>query len=289
MTTQSSRAPSRVVAVDLLRGLVMMLMVVDHLREFFFLHAQVTDPVDLAVTSPALALTRFASHPCAPVFVFLAGVSAWLSGQKQGGDRRAIATHLLKRGLFLVALEVTVVNFAWTFTFPPTTLYLQVIWAIGLAMIALAGLIWLPPGGLLAVSLAAGLWVSDTASADSAKIEGRGTLYARGAGLAYVAGSGEVEIQGHGVGLVVARGAEAVRAEGHGRRYELPDGSTVLVGWEGKIFVAGRDMKVLMVGGKIEFTAHGEGLAYLRGRGTYRVGHHSGAWTSEGVTVQYSP
>ena len=104
MTTQSSRAPSRVVAVDLLRGLVMMLMVVDHLREFFFLHAQVTDPVDLAVTSPALALTRFASHPCAPVFVFLAGVSAWLSGQKQGGDRRAIATHLLKRGLFLVAL-----------------------------------------------------------------------------------------------------------------------------------------------------------------------------------------
>jgi uncharacterized membrane protein len=81
-------------------------------------------------------------------------VSAWLSGQKQGGDRRAIATHLLKRGLFLVALEVTVVNFAWTFTFPPTTLYLQVIWAIGLAMIALAGLIWLPPGGLLAVSLA---------------------------------------------------------------------------------------------------------------------------------------
>jgi len=145
---------SRLAAVDVLRGLVMTLMVVDHLREFFFLHAQVADPVDLAVTGPALALTRFASHLCAPVFVFLAGMSAWLSGQKQGGDRRTIAAHLLKRGLFLVVLEVTVVNFAWTFTFPPTTVYLQVIWAIGLSMIALAGLIWLPRGMLLAVSLA---------------------------------------------------------------------------------------------------------------------------------------
>ncbi|AKZ25616.1 DUF1624 domain-containing protein [Ralstonia nicotianae] len=149
-----TQSGSRVVAVDLLRGLVMVLMVIDHLREFFFLHAQVTDPVDLAVTSPALALTRFASHPCAPVFVFLAGMSAWLSGQKQGGDRRSIAAHLVKRGLLLVILEVTVVNFAWTFAFPPTTLYLQVIWAIGLSMLALAGLVWLPGGALLAVSLA---------------------------------------------------------------------------------------------------------------------------------------
>lgn len=141
-----TQSTSRVVAVDLLRGLVMVLMVIDHLREFFFLHAQVTDPVDLAVTSAALALTRFASHPCAPVFVFLAGMSAWLSGQKQGGDRRSIAAHLVKRGLLLVILEVTVVNFAWTFAFPPTTLYLQVIWAIGLSMLALAGLVWLPRG-----------------------------------------------------------------------------------------------------------------------------------------------
>lgn len=145
---------SRLAAVDVLRGLVMTLMVVDHLREFFFLHAQVTDPVDLAVTGPVLALTRFASHLCAPVFVFLAGMSAWLSGQKQGGDRRGMSVHLVKRGLFLVVLELTVVNFAWTFTFPPTTVYLQIIWAIGLSMIALAGLIWLPRGMLLAVSLA---------------------------------------------------------------------------------------------------------------------------------------
>lgn len=120
---------SRLAAVDALRGLVMTLMVVDHLREFFFLHAQVADPVDLAVTSPALALTRFASHPCAPVFVFLAGMSAWLSGQKHGADRLGVSAHLVQRGLFLVVLELTVVNFAWTFTFPPSTVYLQVIWA----------------------------------------------------------------------------------------------------------------------------------------------------------------
>lgn len=144
---------SRLAAVDALRGLVMTLMVVDHLREFFFLHAQVADPVDLAVTSPALALTRFASHPCAPVFVFLAGMSAWLSGQKHGADRLGVSAHLVQRGLFLVVLELTVVNFAWTFTFPPSTVYLQVIWAIGVSMIALAGLVWLPRGGLLAVSL----------------------------------------------------------------------------------------------------------------------------------------
>ena len=142
---------------------------------------------------------------------------------------------------------------------------------------------------LLAVSLAAGLWVADTTSAEGKVIEGKGTLYAKGAGLAYVAGSGEVEIRGHGVGLVAVTGAEVVRAEGHGRRYELPGGGTVFVGWEGKVFVAGRDMKVLMVGGKIEFTAQGQGMAYLRGRGIYRVGHHSGVWTPEGVTVRYAP
>jgi len=149
-----AQASTRLAPIDSLRGLVMMLMVVDHLREFFFLHAQVVDPVDLTVTPAALALTRFASHPCAPVFVFLAGMSAWLSGQKAGGDRRTISTYLFKRGVFLVVLELTVVNFAWTFAFPSATLYLQVIWAIGLSMVVLAGLVWLPPGGLLATSLA---------------------------------------------------------------------------------------------------------------------------------------
>jgi uncharacterized membrane protein len=78
------------------------------------------------------------------VFVLLTGLSAWLYGQRQADPRGATAAFLLKRGLFLVVLELTLVNFAWTFQLPPDTLYLQVIWAIGLSMIALAGLLWLP-------------------------------------------------------------------------------------------------------------------------------------------------
>ncbi len=142
---------------------------------------------------------------------------------------------------------------------------------------------------LLALSMATGMWMASTADASSKVIEGQGTLYARGAGLAYLNGSGNVEIQGHGVGLVAVTDAEVVRAEGHGRRIELPGGSTVFIGWSGEISVAGRDMKVLMMGGKIQFTAHGEGTAYLRGQGTYRIGHHSGRWTSDGIAIRYSP
>lgn len=135
-------APRRLESIDRLRGLVMLLMLVDHTREFFYLGHQVIDPVDLAVTSPALAMTRFAAHPCAPVFVALAGIAAWLYGQ--GKPIGTTSVFLLKRGSFLVVLELGVVNFAWTFVFPPATIFLQVIWAIGLSMIALAGLVLLP-------------------------------------------------------------------------------------------------------------------------------------------------
>lgn len=88
------------------------------------------------------------------MFVLLTGLSAWLYGQRQADPRRATAAFLLKRGLFLVMLELTLVNFAWTFQLPPETLYLQVIWAIGLSMIALAGLLWLPRPALLVLAIA---------------------------------------------------------------------------------------------------------------------------------------
>jgi uncharacterized membrane protein len=143
----------RITSIDALRGLVMLLMLVDHAREFFYLHAQVTDPMDLSITPPALAFTRLTAHLCAPVFVLLTGLATSLYAVKHGGPGAASA-FLLKRGLFLVLLEVTLVNFAWTFALPPRILYLQVIWAIGLSMIALAGLLWLPRPVLLAVALA---------------------------------------------------------------------------------------------------------------------------------------
>lgn len=127
-------------------------MLVDHTREFFFLHAQVGDPMDLATTGPALFFTRLAAHLCAPVFVALTGLAAWLYASARGGAGAASA-FLVKRGLFLVVLEWTVVNFAWTFDPTPATVFLQVIWAIGLSMIALAALVHLPRSVLAAVGL----------------------------------------------------------------------------------------------------------------------------------------
>ncbi len=140
---------TRLASIDQLRGTVMLLMLLDHVRETFFMQYQVSDPMDVGTVSPALFACRLLAHLCAPVFVLLTGLSAWLYGQRQADPRRAIAGFLFKRGLFLVVLELTLVNFAWTFQFPPDTIYLQVIWVIGLSMIALAGLVWLPRAVLL--------------------------------------------------------------------------------------------------------------------------------------------
>ncbi|KMO30212.1 DUF1624 domain-containing protein [Methylobacterium aquaticum] len=151
MTATGAPAPdARIGAIDALRGVVMLLMLVDHVRDIFYVHAQLRDPMDLGVTAPALALTRLTSHLCAPVFLLLAGLSACLYAGRNG--TRAASRFLLTRGLFLVLLELTLVNLAWTGRILPPVLYLQVIWAIGLAMIALAGLVWLPRPALAAVA-----------------------------------------------------------------------------------------------------------------------------------------
>lgn len=139
-TTPSAR---RLQSIDALRGLVILFMLLDHVRETFLLHMQVPDPMDVSVTEPALFFSRTLAHLCAPVFIFLTGLSAFLYGEKHTG-RAAVSSFLLKRGLFLMVLEFTLVNFAWTFQFPPGVIYLQVIWAIGLSMLALAALLWLP-------------------------------------------------------------------------------------------------------------------------------------------------
>ncbi|KVK88955.1 hypothetical protein WS90_37225 [Burkholderia cepacia] len=133
---------SRLIAIDALRGLVMLLMLVDHVRESFFLHRQVTDPMDALTVEPALFFTRLTSQLCAPAFVFLTGLSAWLYGRDR--SPAATAAFLVKRGAFLIVLELTFVSFAWTAEFPPSMLWLQVIWAIGLSMLALAALLRLP-------------------------------------------------------------------------------------------------------------------------------------------------
>ncbi len=145
---------SRLTSIDQLRGTVIVLMLLDHVRETFYLHAQVADPMVVDQVEPALFVSRLLAHLCAPVFVLLTGLSAWLYASGKPDGRRAASAFLLKRGLFLVVLELLVVNFAWTLQFPPSVVYLQVIWAIGISMIALAGLLWLPRGALAVLALA---------------------------------------------------------------------------------------------------------------------------------------
>ena len=135
-------AKHRIASIDIMRGLVIVLMLIDHVRERFYLHMQVSDPMDVETTSPALFFTRLSAHICAPTFVFLTGLSAWLYAHPSSGKVRSASGFLFKRGLFLVLLEITLVNFSWAGSFG--TFWLQVIWVIGLSMIALSVLVMLP-------------------------------------------------------------------------------------------------------------------------------------------------
>lgn len=138
--TPSSR---RLESVDLLRGLVMVLMALDHVRDHLHRGAMTIDPTDLARTTPALFLTRWLTHFCAPVFVFLAGTGAFLWGAK-GRTKNELSRYLLTRGLWLVVLELTVVNWEWQMGVKIDFLIAQVIWALGWSMVVLAGLVRLP-------------------------------------------------------------------------------------------------------------------------------------------------
>jgi uncharacterized membrane protein len=139
----------RVESIDFLRGLVMILMALDHTRMYFALGTWYAEPTDLATTTPLLFFTRWITHFCAPVFVFLAGTSAFLYGIKK--NKREIASFLLTRGLWLVFVELVIVNFAWTFDITYSFRILQVIWAIGLSMVALSVLVFLPDYLILAL------------------------------------------------------------------------------------------------------------------------------------------
>ncbi|KQM66765.1 MULTISPECIES: DUF1624 domain-containing protein [unclassified Sphingomonas] len=145
-------ATTRLQSIDALRGFVMVVMLLDHVRETFFLHLQVGDPVDARTVMPALFFTRLLSTICAPVFVALTGLSAYLYGQKH--SRAEVSDFLLRRGAFLLFLEISFVSFAWSAKFPPQTLWLQVIWAIGFSMICLAGAVHFSRTVIVALGLA---------------------------------------------------------------------------------------------------------------------------------------
>src|SRR5256886_16709652 len=134
----------RIDSVDLLRGIVMVIMMLDHTRDFVHSGALLFDPLDLSKTTVWLFLTRWITHFCAPVFVFLAGTGAYLQFAR-GKSKKELSRFLITRGLWLIVLEVTVVRLLVTFSLDPKLLFfLQVIWVIGVSMIVLAALIHLP-------------------------------------------------------------------------------------------------------------------------------------------------
>ena len=137
--------------VDLVRGLVMVIMVLDHVRAYF---TEVRfDPTDLTQTSVPLFLTRWVTHFCAPTFIFLAGASAWIAGTRRTPDQ--LSRLLLSRGLWLILLEFTVISFGWYFNLQMEKgLVAQVIWVIGASMVVLAGLVRLPRAATAAFALA---------------------------------------------------------------------------------------------------------------------------------------
>jgi uncharacterized membrane protein len=134
--------PARIRSIDLLRGLIMIIMALDHTRDYFHADAFVYDPLDLEKTTVLLYFTRWITHFCAPIFVLLSGTSAFISGQRK--TTKELSGFLFKRGIWLVILEQTVVNFGWFFNVHFNFFIFGVIWVLGLSMIILAVLVYLP-------------------------------------------------------------------------------------------------------------------------------------------------
>jgi uncharacterized membrane protein len=149
--TEIPSVKPRIRSIDLTRGIVMVVMALDHVRDYFHEAAFVDDPLNLQTTTPVLYFTRWITHFCAPIFVFLAGTSAYLVGQKK--SRRELSLFLIKRGLWLMLIEITIVTLGWTFNPLYNLLILQVIWAIGISMFLLGLLIHLPYKLLLFIGL----------------------------------------------------------------------------------------------------------------------------------------
>ena len=150
---ESLSGRSRLYSVDMLRGLVMVIMALDHVRDFFS-NAYAFDPTDLTQTNAALFSTRWITHFCAPVFVFLAGTGAFLSTSR-GKTKKELAGFLLSRGLWLVFLDLFFVHtFGWWFNFNYHLLYGDVLWALGWSMVMMSGLVFLPVWSITAVGIA---------------------------------------------------------------------------------------------------------------------------------------
>lgn len=143
VVTTTQAAPRRFSSIDVARGLVIVIMAIDHIRDLLHTTSLSQNPVDLATTTPALFFTRWITHFCAPVFVFLAGTSAWLMKQNQNNSA-ATRRLLLSRGAWLVLMELTIVGFGIWADLRFRTFLLQVIFTIGAGFIILSTLVKVP-------------------------------------------------------------------------------------------------------------------------------------------------
>ena len=133
----------RLTSIDLLRGLVIVIMALDHAREYLHGPAMLFPPEDLARTTTAIFMTRWVTHICAPVFMFCAGLGAFF-WQDRHGATMSVSRFLVTRGLWLLVLEFTLVRLGFFFNLDYSTVFLIVFWALGVSMIALAMLVHLP-------------------------------------------------------------------------------------------------------------------------------------------------
>jgi uncharacterized membrane protein len=141
----------RIESIDLLRGLVMIIMALDHTRDLFHKEAFIDDPLNLATTTPFLYFTRWITHFCAPTFVFLSGLSAWLQSRRK--TKKELSRFLITRGLWLVLIEMTVMTLGITADIYFGAFLLLTIWSIGISMIILGLVIWLPFNMILVIGL----------------------------------------------------------------------------------------------------------------------------------------
>ena len=144
---------TRLLSIDALRGLVMVIMALDHVRDFFHADAMVFSPTDLTRTTPVLFFTRWITHYCLPVFMFAAGMGVYLYGRSW--TKGELSRFLWTRGLWFIALELTVMRFAYNFNFSLRFLILLLIlWIFGICMLAMAALVYVPVRWLAALSVA---------------------------------------------------------------------------------------------------------------------------------------
>lgn len=142
---------TRLQSVDAVRGAVMIIMALDHVRDFFHAGAGQFRPDDLTRTTAALFFTRWITHFCAPVFMFYAGTAAFLWARSK--DTGTISRYLATRGLWLVVLDFTASRFAMLFNFDYSLVILNVLWALGWSMIVLALLVYLPLRAIAAIGI----------------------------------------------------------------------------------------------------------------------------------------